>query len=122
MGNSDIVSLPVNINQTGTSLVRSCKSATQLLQDTDMLPFSVSGWCEYVIVRAAMLAMSKEESSEKYALLERQLAMQIERIETQAANRDVGQPNTVSNVRSTMGDPGFGWNGGFGSSGNGWGY
>ena len=90
---------------------------TQLLQDTDMLSFSISGWSEYVIVRAALLAMSKEESSEKYALLEGQLQMQIERIETQAANRDVDQPNSVQNVRATMSDPGFGWNGGMGGGG-----
>ncbi len=95
---------------------------TQLLQDSDMLAFSISGWSEYVIVRAAMLAMSKEESSEKYALLERQLQVQVERIETQAANRDEGQPRTVSNTRSTMGDPGFGWSGGFGSNGQGGGF
>lgn len=95
---------------------------TQMLQDTDMLAFSISGWSEYVIVRSAMLAMSKEESSEKYGILQGQLDMQIMRIETQAANRDVGQPRTVSNTRAVMGDPGFGWNGGFGINGNGWGY
>jgi hypothetical protein len=94
----------------------------QMLQDNDMLAFSISGWSEYVIVRSAMLAMSKEESSEKYGILQSQLEMQISRIETQAANRDVGQPRTVSNTRATMGDPGFGWGGGFGGMGQGWGY
>ncbi len=88
---------------------------TMLLQETDMLPFSISGWSEYVIIKAAMLAMSKEESSEKYALLERQLAIQTDRIETQAANRDDGQPNSVSNFRATMVDPSFGF--GYGGSG-----
>lgn len=110
---------PANLNQTVRLLY--IPIMTQLLQDTDMLSFSISGWSEYVIVRAAMLAMSKEESSEKYTLLQSQLQVQIERIETQAANRDVGQPRTVSNTRSTMGDPGFGWSGGFGAGGSGWG-
>jgi hypothetical protein len=42
----------------------------------------------------------------------------IERIEVTASNRDVGQPNTVSNVRATMGDPGFSsWGNGFGAGG-----
>lgn len=94
---------------------------TQLLQDTDMLPFSISGWVEYVIVDAAMKAMVKEESLEKWNILAACKQVQIERIETQAAARDVGQPNTVSNTRGTMGDPGFsgygGSNFGFGGMG-----
>ena len=94
---------------------------TQLLQDTDMLSFSLSGWVEYIIIDAAMKAMVKEESLEKWNALASGKQIQIERIETQAANRDVGQPNSVSNVRSTMGDPGFGGygQGGFGGFGGG---
>ena len=90
---------------------------TQLLQDTDMLPFSISGWVEYVIIDAAMKAMIKEESLEKWNALNSGKQVQIERIETQAANRDVSMPNTVSNTRSTMGDPSFGNSGGFGQGG-----
>jgi hypothetical protein len=92
---------------------------TQLLQDTDMLAFSLSGWSEYVIVDAAMKAMIKEESLEKWNALAASKAALMERIETTAANRDVGQANTVSNTRNTLGDPGFG---GFGNGfgGNGW--
>lgn len=82
---------------------------TMLLQETDMLPFSISGWSELVIVKSAMLAMSKEESSEKYGLLQAQYQLQIDRIETQAANRDAEQPNSVSNFRATMVDPSFGF-------------
>lgn len=97
----------------------------QLLQDTDMLPFSISGWSEYVINDAAMKAMIKEESLEKWNALALANGQIIDRIETTAANRDVGQPNTVSNVRATMGDPGFsnwgqGYGGGFGGPGNGY--
>lgn len=91
---------------------------SQLLQDTDMLAFSFSGWSEYIIVDAAMKAMVKEESLEKWNALNAVKSILIERIETTAANRDVGQPNAVSNVRATMGDPGFSnWGNGFGGGG-----
>lgn len=91
---------------------------TQMLRDTAMLPFSISGWSEYVIVDAAMKAMIKEESLQKWQVLAAIKAALIERIETTAANRDVGQPNTVSNTRATMGDPGFSsWGNGFGGGG-----
>lgn len=91
---------------------------TQMLQDTDMLPFSISGWSEYVIVKAAKIAATKEESYDLVVALERQEQMLLERIESTAANRTIDQPNTVSNVRSTQGDPGFSdWGNGFGAGG-----
>ena len=91
---------------------------TQMLQDTDMLPYNMTGWCEFIINDAAMKAMVKEESSEKYELLSQANASIIQRIETTSKNRDVGQPPTVSNTRNTMGDPGFSsWGNGFGGGG-----
>jgi hypothetical protein len=98
----------------------------QMLLDTDMLPFSISGWSEYVIVDAAMKAMQKEESLEKWNSLMASKQALLERIQTTAANRDVGQSNTVSNTRSRAGDVNFGgifngftgWGGG---GGMGWG-
>jgi hypothetical protein len=90
----------------------------QMLADTDMLPFSFTGWSEYVIIDAAMKGMIKEESLEKWNALDQSKAAIIERITVSASNRDVGQPNTVSNVRSTMGDPGFSnWGNGYGGGG-----
>jgi len=95
--------------------------ATQLLQDTDMLPFSFSAWSEYIINDVARKAMVKEESLEKWTALGQANDLIRERIETTAANRDVGSPNSVSNVRATQGDPSFsGW-GGSGGFGSGWG-
>lgn len=91
---------------------------TMLLQDTDMMSFSISGWDEYVIVDAAIKAATKEESWELVASLKQDRAMLLERIETTAANRDVGQPNTVSDTRSNTG---FYDGGGFGGSGHGMG-
>lgn len=91
---------------------------TQLLQNTDMLSFSISGWSELVILKAAIVALTKEESFEQAQALGMERDALLERIETTAANRDVGQSNTVSNTRSMAGDPNFGSIGGF-SYGNG---
>lgn len=119
MGNN----LYVIPNNTGTQLqLWYVPTMTQMLKDTDMLSFSISGWSEYVIVDAAMKAAMKERDFEKVQALQAMKAVQIERIETTAANRDVDQPNTVSNTRATMGDCGFdsfgnGWGSGYGSGG-----
>ncbi len=91
---------------------------TQLLQDTDMLSFSISGWSELIIVDAAIKALLKEESFEQASALETIKMKILERIETTAANRDVGQPNTISDTRSNTG---FYDGGGFGGSGHGMG-
>lgn len=92
----------------------------QMLLDSDMLPFSISGWSEYVIVDAALKAMTKQDSAQKIMILKDDKARLLERIATTAANRDVGQANTVSNFRSSMGDIGFS-NWGVGGSGFGMG-
>src|ERR1700761_657655 len=91
---------------------------TQLLQDVDMLPFSISGWVEYVIVDAAIKALVKEESFEQANALMLTKQALIDRIESTAANRDVGQPNTVSDTRTNTG---FFNGGGFGGNGSGMG-
>lgn len=89
-----------------------------MLRDTDMLPYSFTGWSEYIINDCAKKGMIKEESLEKWQALDAANKVILERIETTAANRDVGQPNAVSNVRSTMGDPGFSnWGNGYGGGG-----
>lgn len=89
---------------------------TQLLRDIDMLSFSISGWDEYVVVDAAIKALIKEESFEQATALKMDKAALLERIETTAANRDVGQPNTVSDTRANTG---FYDGGGFGGTGHG---
>lgn len=110
---------PANMNQ--TVRLWYIPMMTQMLLDTDMLPFSLSGWSEYVIINAAILALLKEESLEQAASLKILKDELIQRIEYAAENRDVGQPNTVSNTRATMGDPGFS-NWGMGGGGFGGGY
>lgn len=83
----------------------------QLLKDTDTTTIGISGWLEYVIIRAAILALTKEESDS--STLQAALMDLRQRIEGAAANRDAGQPDTVSDTRT---------NGYWGYSTGGWGY
>lgn len=82
----------------------------ELLQDTDTTDTGISGWIEYVIVKAAYYALTKEESDTSSLVM--QLGALQKRIEETAANRDAGMPDTISDVR--RGGRGFGWDGGTG--------
>ena len=93
---------------------------TQLLKDTDMMSFSISGWSELVMLDAAIKALLKEESFEQAQMLQAEKDRQMLRIETTAANRDIGQPNTVSDTRSNTGFYNGGGYGGNGSGMAGW--
>jgi hypothetical protein len=68
-----------------------------MLQDTDIMD-GFSGWSQYVIIRAAKYALDKEESDT--SKLDAELAFLKQRIEETAMNRDAGQPDTISNVRT----------------------
>jgi len=83
---------------------------TKLLQDTDITSIGVSGWTEYIVVRAAIYALSKEESDVSH--LESQLLFLKQRIEEAAQNRDSSMPDTISDTGG-MGPWGAG---GFGSN------
>lgn len=90
---------------------------TQLLQDTDTTIQGISGWIDYVIVRAAKYVLDKEESDT--TKLDTELIFLKGRIEEMAANRDQGIPDKISDTRSNNGSGyggqgGFGWNGGIG--------
>lgn len=85
----------------------------ELLKDTDITSVGISGWIEYVIVRAAIYALAKEESDTSG--LERQLLYLKQRIEESAINRDAGQPDRVSDTRSNNG---YGFGGGWGPGGS----
>ena len=87
----------------------------QLLQDTDTTTVGISGWTQYIIIRAAMYALSKEESD--ISALQQELLYLKERIETTASNRDAGMPDTVSNMRAKNGY----WGDGHGGFSGGWG-
>lgn len=87
----------------------------QLLQDTDTTTDSISGWIEYVIVDAAIKALQKEESDVSVLMAQKQAL--IVRIQDSAMNRDAGQADRVTDVRSNGSwgsGGGFGWNGSIG--------
>lgn len=88
----------------------------QLLQDNDVTTIGISGWLEYVIVRAAYLALTKEESDT--TSLVQQLVALNKRIEESAVNRDVGRADTISDSR--QGNWSDGWGGGRNGAIGGW--
>lgn len=90
----------------------------ELLQDTDVTDIGISGWIEYVIVKAAYYALTKEESDTSSLVM--QLQALNKRIEETAANRDAGQPDTISDTRSNRGSGYGGSNSGWGSGTAGW--
>jgi hypothetical protein len=68
-----------------------------LMQDTDTVD-GVAGFEELIIIDAAIKAMQKEESD--CSVLMAQKAEMLEQIEAAAANRDVGEPECVSDSRT----------------------
>lgn len=73
----------------------------ELLKDTDVTDIGISGWLQYVIVRAAKYALDKEESDTNK--LDQELLYLKGRIEESAANRDAGSPDTISDARRSNG-------------------
>lgn len=71
----------------------------ELLLDTDTTDIGISGWLRYVIVRAAIYALAKEESD--VSVLEQELGYMKARIEETASNRDAGSPEKISDARAT---------------------
>ncbi len=91
---------------------------TALLQDTDSTTVGVSGWTQYIIIRAAKYALDKEESDT--TKLDQELLFLNDRITAAASNRDAGQADKISDTR---GNNGFGYGGagsGFNGSSGGW--
>lgn len=80
----------------------------ELLLDTDTTIVGISGWAEYIIVKAAYLALTKEESDTRQ--LEAQLLALTKRIQDSAVNRDAASPDTISDTNN--GNWANGWSGG----------
>lgn len=120
MGNQVYI-LPVNSGQ--NFRLWYVPLAPDLLLDTDMLPYSFSGWYEYVVCDAAAKSLAKQQFFDQAQdLMGKKMAL-LERIETEAANRDVGMPNCATNSRAMLGDMNFGGGQGFGwGGGGGYGY
>lgn len=68
-----------------------------LLADTDVMD-GISGWDQYVIVRAAKYAIDKQDLDS--SKLDSELLYLKQRIESSAMNRDAGQPDTISATRT----------------------
>jgi len=89
-----------------------------LLQDTDLTTLGFSGWLRYVIVRAAIYALVKEEGAD-VTNLSTELVFLKQRIEQTASNRDMGIADTISETRQDSAYGGTSW-GGSGSGQGGW--
>lgn len=87
-----------------------------LLADTDLTNIGISGWLRYVIVRAAKYALDKEEGSDT-SKLDQEIGFLKIRIEQSASNRDIGQPDTISETRKDSVYGGCGWGQGGGQGG-----
>ena len=88
-----------------------------LLKDTDLTNIGVSGWIEYVIVRAAKYALDKEEGTDT-SKFDNELIFLRQRIYEASSNRDAGVADTISETRI---DPLYGGTGfGGGTSSGGW--
>lgn len=68
----------------------------QLLNDTDTVD-AISGWEDYIVVDACIKALIKEESDPSAFMMQKQAL--IKRIEEAAENRNVGEPETVSDSK-----------------------
>jgi hypothetical protein len=85
-----------------------------LVNDSDLLN-GISGWTEYIICDGAIKCANKEET-DATLLMAQKMALK-QRIEESSINRDIGQPQTISDTRSQsgrFGGRGYGWDGGFG--------
>lgn len=87
-----------------------------LLSDTDLTTIGNSGWLRYSIVRAAKYALDKEEGSDT-SKLDQEILFLKTRIEQSASNRDIGQPDTISETRKDYMYSGNGWGQGGGQGG-----
>lgn len=76
-----------------------------MLKDTDLCD-GVSGWTEYIITDAAIKALQKEESDVQI-LMAQKMAL-IDRIQSAAENRDIGEPELISDTRRYTDLYGFG--------------
>lgn len=86
----------------------------QLINDTDLVD-GVAGWEEYIVADCAIKALAKEESD--VSIFGAQKQALLKRIEEAAENRNIGEPQRVTDIRRinfAWGDAmqGGGWNGG----------
>lgn len=101
----------VPISQAGQTIrIWYSPRANQLINDTDTVD-AISGYEEYIVADVCIKALAKTE--EDVSVFAAQKAALLMRIESAAANRNVGEPNTVSDSRRRN----FAWTDDGGSSG-----
>jgi hypothetical protein len=79
-------------------------SYTTLALDADTVD-GVNGWEEYIIVDACIKCLEKEESDT--SVFERQKAKLEQRIEEMASNRDLDQPERITDIQQGQFDLDF---------------
>lgn len=87
----------------------------QLINDTNTLD-CVSGWEEYIVVDCCIKVLAKKEDDT--TIFEKQKMALLKRIEEAGENRDIGEPERVSDSKRRN----FAWGDDSGSGGSGWGY
>lgn len=87
----------------------------QLIYDTDLVD-GVSGWEEYIVTDCCIKALAKQEQDPSIFLAQKNSL--LKRIEEAAENRNIGEPERISDSKSVN----FDWSGGSGwdSSNGGW--
>lgn len=70
-------------------------SFTRLADDSDTVD-GVNGWEDYIIIKAAIYALTKEETDT--TVLQAALAQLRERIENMSQNRDAGLPEKITDI------------------------
>lgn len=80
----------------GTYRVWYVPGYTALSADVDTIDTRVDTWNEFIVVKAAIAALNKEESDT--SVLERQLATLTQRIHTMARARDAGEPDRIADI------------------------
>lgn len=89
---------------------------SQLINDTDTVD-AVSGWEEYIIVDSCIKALAKEESDVSVFAAQKMALMK--RIEEEAENRNIGEPQRVTDIKriNFAWSDGYNGDGGVGNSG-----
>jgi hypothetical protein len=77
---------------------------TPLTSDSDTLNAFISnnGWEEYIVLDVAIKMLNKEESQTSHLVKEKDLL--VKRINSMAGDRDVDQPERISDVRQWRND------------------
>ena len=91
----------------------------QLIYPTDLVD-GISGWEEYIIADVCIKMLVKEESNEQAQAFAQQKAAMMKRLEDMANNRNIGEPQQVTDSKSVN----FSWGeaDGSGYGGTGMGY